>query len=157
MLTLHLPDESATLDLGAALAAGLRSGLVVYLLGDLGSGKTTLVRGLLRALGYQGNVKSPTYTLVELYSVSSLDLHHFDFYRFRQPEEFLDAGLEEYFGGRGVCLVEWPAHAAPYVGAPDLSIALWIEGSGRRAEIQAHTEAGDACLAEAARVLPAAG
>ena len=110
-LTLRLSDEAATNALGAALAGTLAPGMVVWLDGDLGAGKTTLVRALLRALGHAGPVKSPTYTLVELYSVSSLYLYHFDFYRFNDPEEFDDAGLGEYFRKDAVCLVEWPDKA----------------------------------------------
>src|SRR5690606_7517372 len=118
----HLPDEAATLALGAALAPHLQPGLVITLEGDLGAGKTTLVRGLLRALGYGNKVKSPTYTLVEVHVVSGLNLYHFDFYRFNQPEEYLDAGLDEYFQGDGVCLVECPDKAASYLPRPDLRI-----------------------------------
>ncbi|MDO8934013.1 MAG: tRNA (adenosine(37)-N6)-threonylcarbamoyltransferase complex ATPase subunit type 1 TsaE, partial [Rhodocyclaceae bacterium] len=120
VVDLNLPDETATLALGAALARQVGAGAVVYLEGDLGTGKTTLVRGWLRALGDSGPVKSPTYTLVELHAVSGLNLYHFDFYRFNQPEEYLDAGLDEYFSGAGTCLVEWPDKAAPYLPAPDL-------------------------------------
>jgi tRNA threonylcarbamoyladenosine biosynthesis protein TsaE len=112
-LQLDLPDEAATLALGASLAATLTPGLKVALEGDLGAGKTTLVRGALRALGHTGAVKSPTYTLVELYVVSGLNLYHFDFYRFTKPEEFLDAGLDEYFDGNGICLAEWPRLTCP--------------------------------------------
>jgi tRNA threonylcarbamoyladenosine biosynthesis protein TsaE len=143
---LHLPDEEATLALGAALAGAVSTGLVVYLCGDLGAGKTTLVRGLLRALGFQGNVKSPTYTLVELYAISKLDLYHFDFYRFTSPEEYLDAGLDEYFGGPGLCLVEWPERAAPYLPPADLRITLKVAQRGRRAEVAATSEEGERCL-----------
>ncbi|MEZ5616544.1 MAG: tRNA (adenosine(37)-N6)-threonylcarbamoyltransferase complex ATPase subunit type 1 TsaE [Rhodocyclaceae bacterium] len=145
-LSLSLPDEAATLSLGAALSRALAPGLVIYLEGDLGSGKTTLVRGVLRGLGYEGNVKSPTFTLVELYAISRLNLHHFDFYRFSQPEEYLDAGLDEYFSGGAVCLVEWPDKAGDYLAPADLRLALSIEGDGRRAEIILLTEAGRACL-----------
>jgi tRNA threonylcarbamoyladenosine biosynthesis protein TsaE len=148
-LSLFLPDETATLGLGAALARGMTPGLVVYLDGDLGAGKTTLVRGLLRALGDAGPVKSPTYTLVELHAVSGLNLYHFDFYRFNQPDEYLDAGLDEYFSGEGVCLVEWPAQAAPYVPAADLEIRLSVLGSGRQASIATSSERGGRCLASA--------
>jgi tRNA threonylcarbamoyladenosine biosynthesis protein TsaE len=143
---MSLPDEAATLALGAALAQALAPGLVIYLDGDLGSGKTTLVRGGLRGLGYAGNVKSPTYTLVELYAISSLNLHHFDFYRFSQPEEYLDAGLDEYFQSGAVCLVEWPDKAGTYLAPADLRIVLSIEGGGRRAELIPLTEAGRSCL-----------
>jgi tRNA threonylcarbamoyladenosine biosynthesis protein TsaE len=145
-LDLALADETATSLLGAALAAALSPGLVVYLSGDLGAGKTTLVRGALRALGYEGTVRSPTYTLVELYATSSLDLYHFDFYRFDRPEEYLDAGLEEYFGKGAVCLVEWPERALPYVPPADLRIALRFEGKGRRAEVSGLSAAGIQCL-----------
>jgi tRNA threonylcarbamoyladenosine biosynthesis protein TsaE len=115
---------------------------VIYLEGDLGSGKTTLVRGVLRGLGYAGNVKSPTFTLVELYAISRLNLHHFDFYRFSQPEEYLDAGLDEYFQGGAVCLVEWPDKAGDYLAQADLRIALAVEDGGRRAEFIPLTERG---------------
>ncbi len=146
--SLELPDEAATLVLGAALAAPLRAapGLHVWLEGDLGAGKTTLVRGLLRALGEAGPVKSPTYTLVELHVVSGLDLYHFDFYRFNDPEEYLDAGLDEYFAGNGICMVEWPDRARPYVPEPDLSITLELSGAGRRACLAARTPRGLPCL-----------
>ncbi len=124
----------------------LAPGLVIYLEGDLGAGKTTLVRGLLRGLGYAEKVKSPTYTLVEEYRASGLDLFHFDFYRFTRPEEYLDAGLDEHFAGAGICLVEWPRNAAPYLPPADILIALAVVGEGRSAVVSAHSERGNACL-----------
>lgn len=139
-------DEAATLKLGADLAQGLTPGLVVHLAGDLGAGKTTLVRGVLRGLGFEGNVKSPTYTLVEVYPVSSLNLHHFDFYRLIEPEEYLDAGLDEYFHSSAVCLVEWPERAGGYVAPPDVQIELRVESRGRRAGIRACSAAGRECI-----------
>jgi tRNA threonylcarbamoyladenosine biosynthesis protein TsaE len=146
-LTLELSDEAATLALGAALAQVVVPGLIIWLEGDLGAGKTTLVRGLLRALGDTGPVKSPTYTLVEVHPVSGLDLYHFDFYRFSQPEEYLDAGLDEYFGGQGVCVVEWPDRAAPYLPAADVVVMLEHAGAGRVARVLARSERGAQCLA----------
>lgn len=145
-LILSLPDEVATLAFGAALIPVLQPGMVVTLEGDLGAGKTTLVRGLLRGLGYGNKVKSPTYTLVEVHAVSGLNLYHFDFYRFNEPEEYLDAGLDEYFQGDGICLVEWPDKAAPYLPSPDLCIRLCVDGDGRRAEVHAASERGALCL-----------
>lgn len=153
-MALHLPDEAATLALGSRLAQALAPGLVVYLDGDLGSGKTTLVRGVLRGLGFEGNVKSPTYTLVELYAISRLNLHHFDFYRFSQPEEYLDAGLDEYFQGGAVCLVEWPDKAGGYLAPEDLRIALEMAGSGRRIHFKPGSDAGAACLSKLRASLP---
>ncbi|MGE5467200.1 MAG: tRNA (adenosine(37)-N6)-threonylcarbamoyltransferase complex ATPase subunit type 1 TsaE [Ignavibacteria bacterium] len=145
-LTLELPDEAATLALGAALAAQVgvdpTAKAVITLEGDLGAGKTTLVRGWLRAIGDTGPVKSPTYTLVEVHAVSGLNLYHFDFYRFNQPEEYLDAGLDEYFAGDGICLVEWPDKAAPYLPAPDLVVCLTVAANGRHACLSAHGERG---------------
>jgi tRNA threonylcarbamoyladenosine biosynthesis protein TsaE len=150
-LTLALPDEAATLALGAALAANLRPGLVLWLEGDLGAGKTTLVRGLLRAAGETGPVKSPTYTLVEVHVVSGLHFYHFDFYRFNQAEEYLDAGLDEYFSGNGICLVEWPDKAAPYLPAADMRIELLVGSgaatAGRTVCLTAVSEKGRTCLA----------
>ena len=150
-LTLALPDEAATLALGAALAANLAPGMVIWLEGDLGAGKTTLVRGLLRAAGETGPVKSPTYTLVEVHVVSGLHFYHFDFYRFNQAEEYLDAGLDEYFSESGICLVEWPDKVAPYLPAAAMRIELRVEqnagGEGRTARITALGARGRTCLA----------
>ena len=143
---MHLPDPAATGLLGTALAPALAPGLRVYLRGDIGSGKTALVRGLLRAAGVQGPIKSPSYALVELYVVSSLHLYHFDFYRFRDPGEWSDAGFEEYFTGDNVCLVEWPERAGDRLPEADLEIVLTLANSGRDARLTAHSGAGARCL-----------
>ena len=141
-----LPDEAATQHLGEILAPALQPGLVIFLEGDLGAGKTTLVRALIRALGYAGPVKSPTYSLVEVYVISSLYLYHFDFYRFQSPEEFLDAGFSEHFNDTAVCLVEWPEHATGCVPAPDLRLRLHHAGLGRVLEAVANTPKGAQCI-----------
>jgi len=145
-LRLHLRDEAATAQLGQRLAATLAPGLRIYLRGDLGAGKTTLARALLRALGFQGRVKSPSYALVELYTVSSLNLYHFDFFRFRNQKEWSDAGFREYFSSDGVCLVEWPEKARDVLPLPDVEILLSTAGTSRDALFTAHTQAGEKCL-----------
>lgn len=144
--TMLLQDEAATLALGGRLANVIEPGMYVALSGDLGSGKTTLTRGILRGLGYPGKVKSPTYTLVELYNLSKLDLYHFDFYRFNDPLEWQEAGFRDYFEPRNVCLVEWPERAHDLLPQPDLKISLSVEGNGRRIRIAAQTEHGKRCL-----------
>lgn len=141
-----LADDAATRSLGAHLAAALRPGMAVWLSGDLGAGKTTLVRGLLRALNYHGRVKSPTYTLVELYAFPGFNLYHFDLYRFTDPIEWEEAGFREYFNDHSICLVEWPERAARYLPKPDLFIRLEFLGDGRVAELTGKTEAGRRCL-----------
>jgi tRNA threonylcarbamoyladenosine biosynthesis protein TsaE len=145
-----LPDAAASLAFGRKLAPLLAPGMVVWLHGDLGAGKTTLVRAVLRGLGHSGPVKSPTYTLVEVYVVSSIYWYHFDFYRFNEPEEFDDAGLGEYFRGDAVCLVEWPEKAAGHVPPADLVIVFRFAGdspeAGRELELLARSEAGQRCL-----------
>lgn len=146
MLKAILPDEDATLALGAAIGHGLEPGLAIFLHGELGAGKTTLVRGALRALGWAGRVKSPTYTLVELYEFSRLRLHHFDFYRFQDPREWSDAGFRETFDGVNVCLVEWPEKAQGLLPPPDVEITLQIQDAGRLATLSARTPAGQRCL-----------
>ena len=145
-LVAHLDDEAATLDLGALLAEALHSGLKIYLSGELGAGKTTLVRGILRGLGYQGRVRSPTFTLVELYELSRLDLYHFDFYRFKDPTEWIDAGFREAFGAAAVCLVEWPEKAAGRLPRADLHIRLEHADAGRHVRLVADTNEGKQCL-----------
>lgn len=142
----YLPAESDTLAFGAALAHALEPGLVVYLQGDLGAGKTTLARGLLRGLGHTGKVKSPSFALLEPYIFSRLYLYHFDFYRFTDARELDEAGFRDYFNSESVCLVEWPEKAAGVVPAADISIAMTMSGSGRQLEIDASTEAGRRCL-----------
>ena len=141
--------------LGAALARAIEPGLVVYLRGELGAGKTTLVRGALRALGWQGPVKSPTYTLVEVYAVSRLDLHHFDFYRFRDPREWIDAGFRESFNGLTTSLIEWPEKAAGLLPPADLEIALALQGTGRSAALPSTSPKGERALARIAESLRA--
>ncbi len=148
-MTAHLPDEAATLRLGAALAEGARNGLVLHLIGDLGAGKTTLVRGLLGALGHRGRVKSPTYTLVEPYSLSRLYLYHFDFYRFKDKSEWLNSGFQEHFGPEALCVVEWPEKAGEAIAPPDLKIRFGYEGTGRAALLEARSPQGEAWLAAA--------
>ena len=139
---LKLPDADATARLGAALAGGIGPGRVLHLSGELGSGKTTLVRGLLRALGVAGPIKSPTYAWVEPYAVSSLDLYHFDFYRFADQNAWLSSGLRDYFSPQTACIVEWPEQAGDLLPPPDLSVRLEYEGDARRARIEAHSDAG---------------
>src|SRR5215213_9802098 len=104
-INLSLPDAAATEALGAALAAGVAPGRVLHLRGDLGAGKTTVARGLLRGLGYHGTVKSPTYTLVEPYDLSRLHLYHFDFYRLKDGAAWEGSEFREYFGPHAACLV----------------------------------------------------
>ena len=148
--TRSLAAETDTMALGHALASCLVPGLVIYLIGELGAGKTTLARGILRGLGFEGKVKSPTFTLVEVYEVSRLYLYHFDFYRFSDPRELGEAGFREYFNPQSVCLVEWPEKAAG-LPAADLRIAFELPvveeaGSGRNVSIFADSEAGASCM-----------
>jgi tRNA threonylcarbamoyladenosine biosynthesis protein TsaE len=152
-----LPDAQATSLLGQALAHAVHShlddirahGLQLNLSGDLGAGKTALVRGMLKALGVAGPVKSPTFALLEPYSVSSLDFHHFDFYRFADPNEFGSSGFRDLFGPGRICAIEWPERAGPRLPTADLSIALSVDGDGRTASITAASQLGQACLTSA--------
>ena len=118
----------------------------LYFRGELGSGKSTLIRGLLRALGVTVRIKSPSYTLVELYVVSRLNLYHFDFYRFINEREFSDAGFADYFQGDGVCLVEWPERAGKVLPAPDLDLTLAYASSGRAISARAQGRPGEQCI-----------
>jgi tRNA threonylcarbamoyladenosine biosynthesis protein TsaE len=141
-----LPDEAATQQLGMSLAGQLTPGMRIYLTGQLGAGKTTLVRAMLNALGHAGRVKSPSYTLVESYTISRLYLYHFDFYRFKDPNEWIDSGFRDLFAGDAVCLVEWPEKALGFLPEPDLEISMAVESTGRCATLTAHSEPGKRCV-----------
>ncbi|MGH8713508.1 MAG: tRNA (adenosine(37)-N6)-threonylcarbamoyltransferase complex ATPase subunit type 1 TsaE [Casimicrobiaceae bacterium] len=150
----YLPDASATMGAGARLAPGLAGGMVVTLSGELGAGKTTLARGLLHGLGWTGPVKSPSYTLVEHYPLSSLYFYHFDFYRFDKPGEWEDSGFAEYFRPDAICVIEWPERVRGMLAQPDLALALAYQGDGRMLSLDAATPAGKACLAAFAPPAP---
>jgi tRNA threonylcarbamoyladenosine biosynthesis protein TsaE len=149
-----LRDESFTARLGALIAQALEAerarveanGFVLALSGDLGAGKTALVRACLREMGVEGPVKSPTFALLEPYVVSRLDFYHFDFYRFDNPEEFGDSGFRECFGPGKVCAVEWPERAGGALPTPDLVVTLKVADEGRIATLLARSEGGVACL-----------
>jgi tRNA threonylcarbamoyladenosine biosynthesis protein TsaE len=137
------PDEAATTAAAAQLARcpGLNQALIV-LNGDLGAGKTTFVRGLLRALGATGRIKSPSYAVLESYALPGLQAHHFDFYRFTDPREWEDAGFRELLTGPGLKLVEWAGNAPGLMPAADLALDIEPHGDGRRVQAQALTETG---------------
>ncbi|TAK92519.1 MAG: tRNA (adenosine(37)-N6)-threonylcarbamoyltransferase complex ATPase subunit type 1 TsaE [Burkholderiaceae bacterium] len=149
-LSLTLPDEAATAAFAQRLGAVLQPGMVVFLHGDLGAGKSTLVRALLRSLGVTGAIKSPTYTLVEPYVISGIYFYHFDFYRFVDPDEWLDAGFDEYLNGSAVALIEWPERAGELLPRPDLELSLsWpvdATSTGRVLTLSASTATGKKCL-----------
>ena len=155
-----LADEAATLAFGQRLArasfrdpglkpeAGVAEqgvpslGGVIHLQGDLGAGKTTLTRGIMRGYGYEGAVKSPTYTLVEPYEFLYCKIYHFDLYRLGDPEEVAYLGTEDYFHGDNLCIIEWPAQGRGVIPAPDLLISLGGTGTGRELDCQSQTEKG---------------
>lgn len=140
------PDEAAMVALGAELARALQPPAVVYLQGELGMGKTTLARGVLRALGHTGAVKSPTYTLVEPYDLPTLRLYHFDLYRLGDPEELEYVGIRDYFSEDSISLVEWPERGRGVLPPPDLVVSIQIAGRGRRLRFEAHTQRGVECV-----------
>ena len=149
-ITLKLADEQATVKLGADFARSLIAGVNVYLHGDLGAGKTTLVRGALNGLEFFGKVKSPTYTLVEPYQVKinkkMTNVYHFDLYRFMDEEEWEAAGFRDYFNSNSICLIEWPDKAWSLIPLADIDVYLELSGEGRIARLIGNTTAGKVCL-----------
>ena len=133
--TLHLSDAEATEAFGARLAAALPRAALVFLRGDLGAGKTTLVRGILRALGHTGAVKSPTYTLLEPYELPTRRVYHFDFYRIGDSRELEFIGIDELMSSDALKLVEWPERVEDRLPKPDVELRLHQEGEGRRLEM----------------------
>ena len=138
-LMIEAQGEEAMLALGAQLAHHLAEGGVVFLHGDLGMGKTTLARGLLRGLGHQGAVKSPTFTLVEPYQIGRLNAYHFDLYRLSDPEELEFMGIRDYFEASSLCLIEWPERGAGLLPKPDLDITIAATEDGRQLRFIPHT------------------
>lgn len=144
-LKITLPHADDTDWLGTTLAQSLLSdatGGVIYLQGDLGAGKTALVRSLIKSCGFVGRIKSPSYTLLETYKISSLYFYHLDFYRFKDPQELEEAGFRDLFHDKAVVLIEWPEKAEGLLPQPDLIIKLIYKGEGRIANIDAFTQRG---------------
>lgn len=127
---LFIPNETDMLSLGKRIAANSKPGDLIYLHGELGAGKTTLVRGLLYALGITGAIKSPTFTLVETYQVDNLHLFHFDLYRLTDPKELLAIGLSDYLTEDAICLIEWPEKAEDYLPEANLYCTIEIPETG---------------------------
>jgi len=148
----HLIDEQATVAMGKQLAKIVRDeleqGVVVYLNGDLGAGKTTLTRGFVQGLGHKGKVKSPTYTLVEPYDLGEWQVYHFDLYRLADPEELEYMGIRDYFTQRSNCFIEWPEKGVGLLAKADLTINMAYQGEQRTIEIIAHSTLGCQLLAK---------
>ncbi|WP_346838525.1 tRNA (adenosine(37)-N6)-threonylcarbamoyltransferase complex ATPase subunit type 1 TsaE [Microbulbifer sp. SAOS-129_SWC] len=154
----ELADEAATVAAGTALGRacteqGMAAGLTLYLYGQLGAGKTTLCRGVLRAFGHTGAVKSPTYTLVEPYDFGAQRVFHFDLYRLGDAEELEFMGVRDYFAPGCLSLVEWPQRGAGVLPEADLEVELDVPDSGRLLVATAHSAAGEAVLEFAQKLL----
>ncbi len=133
--TTTLINENDTLSYGEKFANQLKPGQLIYLHGDLGAGKTTLVRGILRGLGYQDKVKSPTFTLVEPYEFEHFSLYHLDLYRLTDSDELEALGFRDYLQASSICLIEWPENAADFLPAADLHIHIEIDHHKRHVTI----------------------
>jgi tRNA threonylcarbamoyladenosine biosynthesis protein TsaE len=145
-IKLKIPNEQSMLTLGAKLAHLCKNTAIIFLNGQLGAGKTTFTRGFLRGLGYEGSVKSPTYTLVESYQLNHHTIYHFDFYRLRDPQELEFIGIQDYFTEKTICLIEWPDYGAGMLPTPDLSCDIELDSNGRNVKLIPHSEQGNSIL-----------
>lgn len=135
--------EEALLEFANQLAKAIPGGCLIYLHGNLGAGKTTFARGFLRGLGYEGKVKSPTYTLIEPYDITGRKVYHCDFYRIKDKSELEELDIAEYFSPDAICLVEWPEKGESLLPPPDLVCSLTIKAEGREIEISACSVKGE--------------
>lgn len=145
-----LPDEQTQVAFGKALGLALKGRGQVHLEGELGAGKTTLTRGVLRAYGHEGAVKSPTYTLVEPYELGDVHIQHFDLYRLGDPEELEFMGARDLLGDDQLSLIEWPSRGAGWLPTPDLNVKLEVQDTGRSAWLEANTDWGRLVLTQLA-------
>ncbi|WP_426159898.1 tRNA (adenosine(37)-N6)-threonylcarbamoyltransferase complex ATPase subunit type 1 TsaE [Pseudomonas sp. TSRC2-2] len=146
-VTLYLADEQAMSDFGARIARVTQGHGLIFLEGNLGMGKTTLSRGIIRGLGHVGAVKSPTFTLVEPYEIGDIRAFHFDLYRLVDPEELEFLGIRDYFEDDALCLIEWPDKGAGFLPKPDLTITITPQDSGRSLKILSQGSRGEAWCA----------
>ncbi|ANI52264.1 MULTISPECIES: tRNA (adenosine(37)-N6)-threonylcarbamoyltransferase complex ATPase subunit type 1 TsaE [Pseudomonas] len=146
-VTLYLADEQAMSDFGARIARITQGHGLIFLEGNLGMGKTTLSRGIIRGLGHVGAVKSPTFTLVEPYEIGDVRAFHFDLYRLVDPEELEFLGIRDYFEDDALCLIEWPDKGAGFLPKPDLTITISPQDSGRSLTILSQGSRGEAWCA----------
>jgi tRNA threonylcarbamoyladenosine biosynthesis protein TsaE len=144
--TAILEDDVATVAMGNTLAQLMEPGLVLYLHGDLGAGKTTFSRGVIQGLGHKGNVKSPTYTLVEPYESTTIPAYHFDLYRLADPEELEFMGIRDYFNANTLCLIEWPERGQGILPTADIDIEIQYLETKRKIEMTANTELGSSII-----------
>jgi tRNA threonylcarbamoyladenosine biosynthesis protein TsaE len=142
-----IASESEMEKLGGALSAASVPGCVIGLQGDLGAGKTTLSRGFMHALGHEGAVKSPTFTLVEPYDLSGQPVFHFDLYRIADPEELAYVGLDEYFYAESICLVEWPEKGVGVLPVLDVVCDIQVDGLRRQVCLESHSALGEKIIA----------
>jgi tRNA threonylcarbamoyladenosine biosynthesis protein TsaE len=147
-LSLQFKDETDMLAWAKQAAKSMSGGLVIHLNGDLGMGKTTLTRGFVQALGHDGNVKSPTYTLVEPYELGSLRVYHFDLYRLADPEELEFMGVRDYFDGDSISFIEWPEKGEGVLPSADLEFEITPWEQGRNIKITALTGQGQTQLSQ---------
>ena len=157
-LEYFLADEAATISIGAGLAQVLlnqtnQQALVVYLNGDLGAGKTTLTRGFVRGMGHKGNVKSPTYTLVEPYELADWRVYHFDLYRLADAEELEYMGIRDYFNDDCCCFIEWPEKGARLLAKADLIINIAYQDEQRIIKLQAESDHGEQVIQALAHII----